>query len=75
MIFFSCEFCICFHKPFHLGDLQQEEKLRQQEHQLLAEEQARAAALIIQKQELEEKLASISKRTSGITLAFLGFPN
>ncbi|KAL8525667.1 hypothetical protein ACS0TY_015056 [Phlomoides rotata] len=43
---------------------QQEEKLRQQEHQLLAEEQARASALIIQKQELEEKLASISKRTS-----------
>ncbi|KAL8541336.1 hypothetical protein ACS0TY_002547 [Phlomoides rotata] len=44
--------------------LEQEEKMRQQEHQLLAEEQARVSTLIIQKQELEEKLASISKRTS-----------
>ncbi|KAL8510947.1 hypothetical protein ACS0TY_017672 [Phlomoides rotata] len=58
----------CFHKPLHLRDLQQEEKLRQQEHHLLAEEQARASALIFQKQELEEKLTSISKKTSGITL-------
>lgn len=44
--------------------LEQETILRQQEHQLLAEEQARTSALIIQKQELEGKLASTSKRIS-----------
>lgn len=47
--------------------------LRQQEHQVLVEEQARASALIIQKQELEEKLASASKKISGIIIAFQGF--
>ncbi|KAL9140998.1 hypothetical protein ABFS82_14G073800 [Erythranthe guttata] len=41
--------------------LQQESILRQQEHQQLAEEQARNSDLIIQKQELEEKLASASE--------------
>ncbi|KAH6836602.1 myosin heavy chain-like protein [Perilla frutescens var. hirtella] len=44
--------------------LEQEALLRQQEHQLLAEEQARSSSLIIQKRELEEKLASTSKRIS-----------
>ncbi|KAK6152693.1 hypothetical protein DH2020_012332 [Rehmannia glutinosa] len=44
--------------------LEQESILRQQEHQHLAEEQARTSALIIQKQELEEKLASASKKAS-----------
>ncbi|KAK6126919.1 hypothetical protein DH2020_039334 [Rehmannia glutinosa] len=44
--------------------LEQESILRQQEHQQLAEEQARTSALIIQKQELEEKLASASKKAS-----------
>ncbi|KAI3446838.1 hypothetical protein Pfo_003503 [Paulownia fortunei] len=44
--------------------LKQESILRQQEHQHLAEEQARTSALIFQKQELEEKLASTSKRAS-----------
>ncbi|XP_057772400.1 uncharacterized protein LOC130991978 isoform X2 [Salvia miltiorrhiza] len=44
--------------------LEQEAILRQQEHQVLVEEQARTSALIIQKQELEEKLASASKRIS-----------
>ncbi|KAL2239758.1 UNVERIFIED_CONTAM: hypothetical protein Sindi_0617000 [Sesamum indicum] len=38
--------------------------LRQKEHQQLVEEQARTSALVIQKQELEEKLESISKRAS-----------
>ncbi|GER33680.1 myosin heavy chain-related [Striga asiatica] len=42
--------------------LEQETLLRQQEHQHLAEEQARTSALIIQKQELEEKLASASEK-------------
>ncbi|KAL1558045.1 ciliary rootlet coiled-coil protein 2-like [Salvia divinorum] len=44
--------------------LEQEAVLRQQEHQVLVEEQARTSALIVQKQELEEKLASASKRIS-----------
>ncbi|KAG6415046.1 hypothetical protein SASPL_122447 [Salvia splendens] len=44
--------------------LEQEAVLRQQEHQVLVEEQARASALIVQKQELEEKLASATKRIS-----------
>ncbi|KAL7082074.1 hypothetical protein ACP275_14G077700 [Erythranthe tilingii] len=43
------------------SNLEQESILRQQEHQLLAEEQARNSDLIIQKQELEEKLASASE--------------
>ncbi|KAL0370010.1 UNVERIFIED_CONTAM: ATP-dependent zinc metalloprotease FTSH 8, mitochondrial [Sesamum angustifolium] len=41
-----------------------ESMLRQTEHQQLVEEQARISALVIQKQELEEKLESISKRAS-----------
>ncbi|KAL6554592.1 hypothetical protein OROHE_007615 [Orobanche hederae] len=44
--------------------LEQESLMRQQEHQLLTEEHARTSALIIQKQELEEKLASTSKKAS-----------
>ncbi|XP_011089807.1 centrosomal protein of 83 kDa isoform X1 [Sesamum indicum] len=44
--------------------LEQESMLRQKEHQQLVEEQARTSALVIQKQELEEKLESISKRAS-----------
>ncbi|KAL6532704.1 hypothetical protein OROGR_013664 [Orobanche gracilis] len=44
--------------------LEQESLMRQQEHQLLTEEQARTSALIIQKQELEEKLTSTSKKAS-----------
>ncbi|KAL6586208.1 hypothetical protein OROMI_002852 [Orobanche minor] len=44
--------------------LEQESLMRQQDHQLLTEEQARTSALIIQKQELEEKLASTSKKAS-----------
>ncbi|KAG8371448.1 hypothetical protein BUALT_Bualt13G0088600 [Buddleja alternifolia] len=44
--------------------LEQETMLRQQEHQHLAEEQARTSALITQKQELEEKLAAVSQRAS-----------
>ncbi|GFP94030.1 hypothetical protein PHJA_001547400 [Phtheirospermum japonicum] len=44
--------------------LEQESLLRQQEHQHLAEEQAHTSALIIEKQELEEKLASSSTKAS-----------
>ncbi|KAL6496604.1 hypothetical protein OROGR_029862 [Orobanche gracilis] len=44
--------------------LEKESLMRQQEHQLLTEEQAHTSALIIQKQELEEKLASTSKKAS-----------
>ncbi|PIN26560.1 hypothetical protein CDL12_00696 [Handroanthus impetiginosus] len=44
--------------------LEQESMLRNQEHQQLAEEQVRTSALIVQKQELEEKLASIPKRAA-----------
>ncbi|CAL5386581.1 unnamed protein product [Camellia sinensis] len=46
------------------SQLKQESLLRQQEQQRLAEEQARMYALTSEKQELEEKLAVISKRTS-----------
>ncbi|KAL3518139.1 hypothetical protein ACH5RR_020728 [Cinchona calisaya] len=48
------------------SQLEQESRLRQQEQQHLADEQARASALISQKQELEEKLAAMSKRVTGI---------
>ncbi|CAA0819946.1 myosin heavy chain-related [Striga hermonthica] len=50
--------------------LEQEILLRQQEHQHLAEEQARTSALIIQKQELEEKLASASEKALGMGSAW-----
>ncbi|RXH75852.1 hypothetical protein DVH24_042639 [Malus domestica] len=43
----------------------QESHLRQQERQPLAEEQARASALTSVKQELEEKLAAMSRKASG----------
>ncbi|KAF7121330.1 hypothetical protein RHSIM_Rhsim13G0076600 [Rhododendron simsii] len=46
------------------SQLEQESLLRQQEQQHLAEEQARMTSLVSEKQELEEKLAVISKRTS-----------
>lgn len=39
--------------------------MRQQEQQQLAEEQLRTSALILQKQELEEKLAAMSRTSSG----------
>lgn len=39
--------------------------LRQQERQQLAEEQARASTLTSEKQELEEKLAAMSRKSSG----------
>ncbi|OMO91137.1 hypothetical protein COLO4_18589 [Corchorus olitorius] len=45
---------------------QQESLLRQQERQQLAEEQARVSALTSEKQELEERLTSISQRGSEV---------
>ncbi|GKV32964.1 hypothetical protein SLEP1_g41524 [Rubroshorea leprosula] len=45
-------------------ELQQESVLRQQERQQLAEEQARASALLSEKQELEKKLSTESGRAS-----------
>ncbi|XP_070674340.1 uncharacterized protein [Malus domestica] len=45
--------------------LQQESHLRQQEPQQLAEEQAGASMLTSEKQELEEKLAAMSRKASG----------
>lgn len=47
--------------------LQQESHLRQQERQQLAEEQARASTLTSVKQELEEKLAALSRKASEIS--------
>ncbi|KAK9279501.1 hypothetical protein L1049_013180 [Liquidambar formosana] len=46
------------------SELQQESLSRQQERVRLAEEQARTSALMSEKQELEEKLAAISRRAS-----------
>ncbi|CAI9776401.1 unnamed protein product [Fraxinus pennsylvanica] len=46
------------------SQFEQESAMRQQEQQQLAEEQLRASALIIQSQELEEKLAAMSKTSS-----------
>lgn len=48
-----------------VSELQQESSLRQQERQQLAEEQARVSALKSEKQELEERLTAMSKRSSG----------
>ncbi|TQE00855.1 hypothetical protein C1H46_013395 [Malus baccata] len=47
--------------------LQQESHLRQQERQQLAEEQARASTLTSVKQELEEKLAAMSRKASEVS--------
>ncbi|KAB2606976.1 myosin-11-like [Pyrus ussuriensis x Pyrus communis] len=47
--------------------LQQESHLRQQERQQLAEEQARASTLTSVKQELEEKLAAMSRKDSEVS--------
>nr|XP_023910913.1 calponin homology domain-containing protein DDB_G0272472 [Quercus suber]POF12170.1 hypothetical protein CFP56_29598 [Quercus suber] len=46
------------------SELQQVLVLRQQEQQRLVEEQARISALVSEKQELEEKLTTISRRAS-----------
>ncbi|KAJ4978285.1 hypothetical protein NE237_009065 [Protea cynaroides] len=46
------------------SELQQESLLRQQEQQRLAEEQAQISALISEKQNLEERLAALSKKAS-----------
>ncbi|CAL8160792.1 unnamed protein product [Prunus armeniaca] len=48
-------------------ELQRESQLRQQERQQLAEEQARASTLTSEKQELEEKLAAISRKASEVS--------
>lgn len=48
------------------SELQQESSLRQQERQQLAEEQARVSALKSEKQELEERLTAMSKRSSEV---------
>ncbi|KDP42200.1 hypothetical protein JCGZ_02930 [Jatropha curcas] len=44
------------------SSLQQELSLRQQDRQLLVEEQARVSTLLSEKQELEEKLVAISRK-------------
>ncbi|KAG8496426.1 hypothetical protein CXB51_007533 [Gossypium anomalum] len=48
------------------SELQQESSSRQQERQQLAEEQARVSALTSEKQELEERLTAMSKRSSEV---------
>ncbi|OMO61991.1 hypothetical protein CCACVL1_23097 [Corchorus capsularis] len=48
------------------SELQQESLLRQQERRQLAEEQARVSSLTSEKQELEERLTSISQRGSEV---------
>ncbi|KAG2670067.1 hypothetical protein I3760_14G066600 [Carya illinoinensis] len=45
-------------------EFQQVSILRQQEQQRLAEEQARTLALLVEKQEMEEKLTALSRRAS-----------
>ncbi|KZV44868.1 myosin-11-like, partial [Dorcoceras hygrometricum] len=55
------------------SQLEQMSMLRQQERQILAEEQARTSSLTFEKQELEEKLLSLSNRISGITNCFCRF--
>ncbi|KAK9940630.1 hypothetical protein M0R45_017281 [Rubus argutus] len=49
------------------SELQRESMLRQQERQQLAEEQARASTLTSEKQELEEKLAAMSRKSSDVS--------
>ncbi|KAF9596113.1 hypothetical protein IFM89_007166 [Coptis chinensis] len=46
------------------SELQQVKLLQQQEQRILAEEQSRNSLLIVEKQELEERLAALSKKTS-----------
>ncbi|XP_004291510.1 PREDICTED: paramyosin [Fragaria vesca subsp. vesca] len=46
------------------SELQRESMLRQQERQQLAEEQARASVLTSENQELQEKLAALSRKSS-----------
>ncbi|XP_022874886.1 calponin homology domain-containing protein DDB_G0272472 isoform X2 [Olea europaea var. sylvestris] len=46
------------------SQFEKESMMRQQEQQQLAEEQLRTSALILQKQELEEKLAAMSRTSS-----------
>lgn len=46
------------------SELERESKLRQQEQQLLAEDQARLSALMSEKQELEVKLGDLAKSAS-----------
>lgn len=48
------------------SELQQESLSRQQERQQLVEEQARVSALTLEKQELEERLTAISKKSSEV---------
>ncbi|KAM5583504.1 cilia- and flagella-associated protein 157 [Rosa sericea] len=49
------------------SELQRESMFRQQERQQLAEEQARASILTSEKQELEEKLAALSRKSSEVS--------
>ncbi|KAF9601227.1 hypothetical protein IFM89_017412 [Coptis chinensis] len=46
------------------SELQQVKLLQQQEQRILAEEQSRNSLVIVEKQELEERLATLSKKTS-----------
>ncbi|XP_024156677.1 cilia- and flagella-associated protein 157 [Rosa chinensis] len=57
------------------SELQRESMFRQQERQQLAEEQARASILTSEKQELEEKLAALSRKSSEVSdkVASMGF--
>lgn len=57
MLYFIC---------YTILKLQQMTLLRQQERQQLVEEQARISTLTSQKQDLEEKLAVMSNKVSGI---------
>jgi hypothetical protein len=46
--------------------LAEETLLRQQDQQKLAEEQSIAASLAAEKQEMEEKIAALTKKSSGV---------
>ncbi|PKA56243.1 hypothetical protein AXF42_Ash011173 [Apostasia shenzhenica] len=50
------------------SELQQESLIRQQEQRKLAEEQHRSSSLIAEKQDLEDKLAALLKKTSEAAL-------
>lgn len=53
--------------------LQQESSLRRQEREKFGEEQARASAILSEKQALEEKLMELSRKPASITLSYFEY--
>lgn len=68
---FSCQCVGCYLlAPYiRVGGVQNMSILRLQDLQKLSEEQSRISSLISEKQELEEKLASSSRKASGTEIA------